>query len=276
MSVIGNSPATSFKTIQKQSITGTGATAYALNYPVSSPNDLEVFVNNIRQEPIISYNASTQTITFSEAVDSTDSVYVIYQGQTMGSVLDTTAYRKAEVDAAVTTKVSKTGDTMTGVLALPTGGLNVGSGQLTVDTSGRVRMQYQPSFFAYHNAPDVNYGPDTTLPYQNVLHNTGGHYNTSTSTFTAPIDGAYLFSATCNGNYTGSYSGIPRAYWQINSTNIGNAVHFRGPDATDQGLEQRSSTVILQLSANDTVRIQVLVNQFDLFGANHFCGQLIG
>lgn len=148
--------------------------------------------------------------------------------------------------------------------------------RFSIDQTGRMRLPYQPSFFAYHNAGDVDYGPNTVLPYQNTRHNVGNHYNTSTGTFTAPIAGTYMFSATCNGNWSGSYSGIPRAYWQVNGSNIGNSVHFRGPDATDQGLEQRSSTVILQLAASDTVRIQVQLNQFDLFGANHFCGHMLG
>ena len=87
MAVIGNRAATNYQTIRKQTITGTGATSYSLDYSVSSPNDLEVFVNNVRQEPTTAYTASGQTITFTEAVNSTDSVYIIYQGQTVGSVV---------------------------------------------------------------------------------------------------------------------------------------------------------------------------------------------
>jgi len=87
MAVIGNRPATNFQSIKKQTITGTGDSSYSLDYAVSNANDLEVFVNNVRQEPTIAYSATSQTITFSEAIDSTDDVYMIYQGQTMGSVV---------------------------------------------------------------------------------------------------------------------------------------------------------------------------------------------
>jgi hypothetical protein len=87
MAVIGNKPATNFQSIKKQTITGTGDSSYSLDYAVSNANDLEVFVNNVRQEPTIAYNATSQTITFSEGIDSTDDVYMIYQGQTMGSVV---------------------------------------------------------------------------------------------------------------------------------------------------------------------------------------------
>jgi len=148
--------------------------------------------------------------------------------------------------------------------------------RMRISSAGYVTKPYQVAFQAYHNAGDINYSPGNLLPYQNVLFNIGSGYNASTSTFTAPVAGRYLFSANANGNYSSSYGGIPRAYWQINSTNVGYAIHLRGPDATDQGLEQRSQTVIFNLSANDTVRIKVLQNQWDLFGANSFCGYLLG
>ena len=133
-----------------------------------------------------------------------------------------------------------------------------------------------PAFLAYHHGYDVNYTPNQTLPYQFTVFNTGNHYNTSNSTFTAPVAGRYLFSANANGNYSSSYSGIPRAYWKINGSNVGNNIHLRGSDATHDGLEQRSQTVIFNLAANDTVKIVVGQNQWDLFGANSFTGYLIG
>ena len=88
-----------------------------------------------------------------------------------------------------------------------------------------------------------------------------------------------MFSATCNANASGSYPNtVPRAYWQINGADIGYSVHFRGNDlagGASSGLTQRSATVVLYLSYGDTVRIQVKDGQFDLFGANHFCGYLL-
>ena len=85
MAVIGNQPATDFKAIKKQSITGDGDSAYTLDYSVTHANDLEVFVNNVRQEPTIAYSASDQTLTMSEGIDSTDDFYVIYKAQTFGN-----------------------------------------------------------------------------------------------------------------------------------------------------------------------------------------------
>jgi hypothetical protein len=148
--------------------------------------------------------------------------------------------------------------------------------KMKIDSSGRVTKPNTPGFLAYHYGHDINYGPNATLPYPFTSFNTGNHYNTSNSTFTAPVAGRYLFSANANGNYTSGYSGIPRAYWKINGGNVGNNIHLRGSDATHDGLEQRSQTVIFNLAANDTVKIVVGQNQWDLFGANSFTGYLIG
>ena len=143
-------------------------------------------------------------------------------------------------------------------------------------TNNVVKKPTQVAFMAYHYSYDVNYAVGATLAFPYTLLNRGNHYNTSNSTFTAPVSGDYLFSCNAQGNYSSSYSGIPRAYWKVNGSNIGNSIHLRGPDSTDQGLEQRSQTVLLTLSANDTVKVVVGQNQWDIFGANSFMGYLLG
>ena len=151
-------------------------------------------------------------------------------------------------------------------------------GHIRIDSSGRVTKPSQPSFYAYPSADTTLTlgGGWSTVAFASTGWNTGNHYNTSNSTFTAPVAGRYLFSANANGNYTSSYGGIPRAYWKINGSNVGNNIHLRGSDASHDGLEQRSQTVIFNLAANDTVKIVVGQNQWDLFGANSFTGYLIG
>ena len=81
MGTLGNKPVTTFQALEKQSITGNAGTTYALDHAVTNENDLEVFVNNVRQEPTTAYTISGQNIVMSEAIASTDSFYVIYQAQ---------------------------------------------------------------------------------------------------------------------------------------------------------------------------------------------------
>lgn len=85
MPFLGVEPVQEFASVAKQTITGDGSTAYTLTHSVGSPNDLAVFVNNVRQEPTTAYSASATTITFTEAIASTDSCYVMYIARTFSS-----------------------------------------------------------------------------------------------------------------------------------------------------------------------------------------------
>lgn len=86
MPFLGSTPAEQYQSLAKQTITGDGSTAYTLNRSVTNAYDMEVFINNVRQEPDTSYSASGNTITFTAAVTSSDSCYIIYQGQSVGSI----------------------------------------------------------------------------------------------------------------------------------------------------------------------------------------------
>ena len=86
MAYIGKPPNTAIvNQATSQSFSGNGSTtAFTLNRSVNVGEDLEVFVNNVQQEPGSgkSYTASGTTLTFDEAPPSgTNNVYVIYRGE---------------------------------------------------------------------------------------------------------------------------------------------------------------------------------------------------
>jgi len=86
MAVIGNKPTLNRQgAIRKQKFTGNGGTSYTLDYNVSGPVDLEVFVNNVRQEPTAAYTASGTSLTMEENINSDDDFYVIFKGETIGT-----------------------------------------------------------------------------------------------------------------------------------------------------------------------------------------------
>jgi len=87
MPFLGQQPAEGYKALTKQTIAGSGATVYTLDYKVTSANDLEVFVNNVRQEPGVAYTASSDQITFTSALEVADDCYVVFQGRAVTSNL---------------------------------------------------------------------------------------------------------------------------------------------------------------------------------------------
>lgn len=86
MPYLGNTPASRFTSMDKQTITGDGGTDYTLDHAVGSEQEIEVFVNNVRQEPSVAYTVAGTALTMTGNVASTDDFYVVFQGKAQQSV----------------------------------------------------------------------------------------------------------------------------------------------------------------------------------------------
>ena len=88
MAYIGNQPANSYTSFDSQSLTGNGtAGPYTLSNAVSSANEIEVFVNFVRQRPGVAYTVAGNQLTMTGNVASTDDFYVVYQGKAVQTVV---------------------------------------------------------------------------------------------------------------------------------------------------------------------------------------------
>ena len=89
MAYIGNEAQTAFTSFDKQTITGDGTATYTLSHSVANEQEVEVFVNNVRQEGGSgkAYTVSGNQITFSENIASTDDCYVVFQGKALQTVV---------------------------------------------------------------------------------------------------------------------------------------------------------------------------------------------
>ncbi len=87
MGYVGNQTTNAFTSMDKQDITGNGGTSYTLSHAVANAQEIEVFVNNVRQEPAVAYTATGTTLTMTGAVASTDDFYVVYQGKAVQTVV---------------------------------------------------------------------------------------------------------------------------------------------------------------------------------------------
>lgn len=131
------------------------------------------------------------------------------------------------------------------------GGWSFPADSLTVDSSGRVSTQYQPSVHAYSSTKNgsgifTNYSTsDGGIGFR--YRNVGGHLNTTTGRFTAPITGRYLIT----GLYISSSGVVERniAWLYINGTNIGEWTEAYGQ------YDDQSAASVFYLNANDYVDI---------------------
>ena len=87
MGFIGNKPADTFHTTVKQSFTpDSSTTAFTLNQSVAGENEIELFINNVRQEPGTgkAYTAAGTTLTMNGTPQTGDDMYCIFQGKAQG------------------------------------------------------------------------------------------------------------------------------------------------------------------------------------------------
>ena len=87
---IGNAPGENFISISKQVFTIVNSqTAYSLDFPVESGNDIRLVINNVVQQAGSgkAYTASGQTLTLSEALtNGTDEMYCVFLGKARETV----------------------------------------------------------------------------------------------------------------------------------------------------------------------------------------------
>tara|TARA_R100001440_G_C2503240_1_gene116850 strand:+ start:43 stop:930 length:888 start_codon:yes stop_codon:yes gene_type:complete len=90
MSYIGNQPAESYASFEKQVFTIVNSqTAYTLNHAVTNENEIRLVINNVVQEPGSgkAFTASGTTLTLSAAlVNGTDEMYCVFLGRALQTV----------------------------------------------------------------------------------------------------------------------------------------------------------------------------------------------
>jgi len=83
---IGSIPADKYQTLQKQSFTTSATDTYTLSYAVTNPQDLALFINNVRQNPNDAYTVSGTTLTLSAAITGSDTMYAVFLGKSVETI----------------------------------------------------------------------------------------------------------------------------------------------------------------------------------------------
>jgi hypothetical protein len=167
-------------------------------------------------------------------------------------------------------------DGSAGITLPDNGALSTSVGDvIVVSSTGAVTTPYQPSFYAYPNANTT--GANTTyikVGFQAAFHNTGNHYNTSTSLFTAPVAGSYQFNTNVRFDvFAGSYH-IIMLY--KNGTNISGSYAISQASGSYNTL---NLSAVVDLQVNDAISVYLYGNgdsSWATSGHSSFSGYLLG
>ena len=121
----------------------------------------------------------------------------------------------------------------------------------TIDSTGRILTPARPAFHAYDaSGPahiELTHGQWGVVPFDTTSINTGGHYNTSSYRFTAPVAGLYFFYIQLYMDKAGGvrYCGL----YKNGSAHI--ALSQTQSNTDDDGTA--TATRIIELSVNDYI-----------------------
>ena len=117
MGYIGNQQTQGFSQVPaKQDLTGATGTSLTLSHAVASAEGIDLFINNVRQEPTTAYSVGGDgvTVTLTGSVVASDDIYVVYNSL----ALQTTVPPDASVSTA---KLAASLDLSGKTLTMPTG-----------------------------------------------------------------------------------------------------------------------------------------------------------
>lgn len=189
MPYLGNAPSAAFQSVAYQDLTGGTGTSFTLSHAVSSAQEIEVFVNNVRQEPTVAYTAVGTTLTMTGTIAATDDFYVVFQGKAVGSVSHPTTSPLAATTGTfsgnVTSSGSVTATSFNGDGSALTGITNNAGSEYF-----QVKLDADSASLAANSTSIVDFGGNGT-----VIHDTASNVDTTNDAYEFDSsDGLYLIS----------------------------------------------------------------------------------
>ena len=112
MGYVGNSPAEKYASFAVQHFTTSATTGYTLDHAVTNENDIRLVINNVIQQPggSYAYTASGTTLTLSAATAGTDTMYCVF----LGKAVQTVVPPEASITGAMLSDTAISGQTALG------------------------------------------------------------------------------------------------------------------------------------------------------------------
>jgi len=227
MAYIGIQPAEKFTSFATQEFSTSATTSYTLDHAVANENEIALFVNNVRQQPGSgkAYTASGTALTLSAATASTDTMYCIFLGRALQTVVPATN----SITAAMMTSGVSNGVTEADMF------------RLTADTNQNT------AGFVTSNWERVD-----TDGFGKI----GTGLTESSGVFSFPSTGFYLITGFANMDVDGSDT---NAVWELYTTADNSSYDIAAAMGTGEGSGtaiRSLATIIFQLDVTNTTNVK--------------------
>ena len=205
-----------FQSLQGKRFSGNASTtAFTLDIAPNSVFDIEVFVENVRQDPNSAYSLNGTTLTFGAAPPSgTNNIYVIHQAKAVGTISPTSdsVVASSIADEAIESE-HLNNNIISGQTALAANPAT--DDELLISDAGTIKridaqfFQNTPAFEAYLGSDQtISNNTTTKIQYNVENYDSDSAYDNSTNyRFTPQVAGKYFVyarsyvSANADSNY---------------------------------------------------------------------------
>jgi len=251
MAYVGQSPDAHFSaTAVKDSFDGDGSTTSFTLTNGGSTNTVDVFVENVRQEPTEAYSVDGTTLTFTEAPPTgTGNIYVVNKSPVRLQAAHPSGLALEAHSATISTDLKV--DTIKNTS---------GTTAATIDSSGRVVQSNVPAFRAYSDAGWSSLGANNTwvtLALNQTLFDNGSHYDTTNYKYVVPVTGIYNITGCAYQDQTGKgrlalYVGsTEKIFTNVDYDGSGTTMHIAGLEKLTAGDELYLKMRIPTSDSND-------------------------
>jgi len=242
-----------FQSLQGKRFSGDGSTtAFTLDVAPGSTLDIEVYVENVRQDPNSAYSLSGTTLTFSAAPASgTNNIYVIHQAKAVGTI--TAGAGTVNADSFDNTVISGH-DALAAEPADTDEFLVSDAGTIKRVDYSLIKPTNTPSFSVYRDATlSISNSTDTIIVFDTEDFDTDSAYNVSDGKFTVPSGkgGKYFFHTFTRYQYAAETLKNFNMQIHVNNSRVAQT-NLRG--AVYTGI---ACSTLANLSAGDYVQVKV-------------------
>ena len=291
MPYVGNSPASNFASVTKDTFSGDGSTTAFTLSKAATTNGVAVYVENVRQIPTTAYTVSGTTLDFGSGnapVSGTNNIYVLHHNTPASTATHPAGQDLTAANATLTGDVTIGSGTAADRKIVFDGNaqdyhvglddsadkLIIGKGSalgttshIVTDADGNITMPLQPMYRAVlANRMSLSGTAETQVT--DITENFDVGNDATGGTFTCPIDGKYL--ATFSGSYRSDGASYVDASIKHNTSYVArgyselpNAAEIRGANAW----HPFGCTALVSCSASDTIKF--------FFGAGTGASQLL-